>query len=278
MSAHAYFAGDWLALREPLDHASRDASLTTRAARALDAGPVAEKTIVDLGCGSGSNLRYLAPRLPGPQRWHLLDHDRTLLDAASAGNCRDRDGRRPVIETHETNLADMAWHTLLDDADLVTASALFDLVTADWVDSLAEACAQRRLPALFVLSVDGAIDLQPSDPEDPRVLARVQAHQARDKSFGAALGTDAPRVVRQAFSRAGYAVHAADAVWVIDNAAQAAVATALVTGWRDAAIEQSPSEGDRISQWAERRCRQLRAGKLRITVGHQDLFAMPGTR
>ena len=57
------FTLDWLALREPVDHRSRSelalAGLRDwwRARRA--------SRVVDLGCGTGSNLRYLAPRLAG---------------------------------------------------------------------------------------------------------------------------------------------------------------------------------------------------------------------
>src|SRR5438874_8082377 len=65
------FSAGWLALREAADHAAR----SDRLARAA-AGAIRGRTpvrIVDLGCGTGSNLRYLAPRLPPPQRWLLVD-------------------------------------------------------------------------------------------------------------------------------------------------------------------------------------------------------------
>ncbi|WP_106418212.1 class I SAM-dependent methyltransferase [Salinicola tamaricis] len=42
----------------------------------------ATATLVDLGCGSGSNLRYLAPQLRTPQYWRLVDHDASLLEHA----------------------------------------------------------------------------------------------------------------------------------------------------------------------------------------------------
>ena len=36
----------------------------------------------DLGSGTGSMVRWLAPRLPGPQHWVLHDRDPDLLAAA----------------------------------------------------------------------------------------------------------------------------------------------------------------------------------------------------
>ena len=39
--------------------------------------------IHDLGCGTGSMGRWLAPRLPGPQHWVLHDRDADLLAVAA---------------------------------------------------------------------------------------------------------------------------------------------------------------------------------------------------
>ena len=55
------FAAAWLALREPYDHAARSAALADRFAAAVGKAP----HLLDLGCGTGSNLRYLAARSTG---------------------------------------------------------------------------------------------------------------------------------------------------------------------------------------------------------------------
>ncbi|MGH6945123.1 MAG: hypothetical protein ACREH6_13000, partial [Geminicoccaceae bacterium] len=72
------FETAWLALREPYDHAARDRGLAARFAAALGAAP----TLVDLGSGTGANLRCLAPHLGPGQNWRCLDHDAGLLAAA----------------------------------------------------------------------------------------------------------------------------------------------------------------------------------------------------
>src|SRR5258705_10769178 len=69
---------DWLALREPFDAAARSEALT----RALAAALPRDRPLkaVDLGAGRGSNVRYLASRLPQqPQEWLLVDEDARLL-------------------------------------------------------------------------------------------------------------------------------------------------------------------------------------------------------
>ncbi|MES1930531.1 glycosyl transferase, group 1 [Salinisphaera dokdonensis CL-ES53] len=277
-NAHAHFAGDWLALREPLDHAARNSRLTAAAAERLHTSREKKpQTIVDLGSGSGSNLRYLAPRFPGPQHWRLLDHDPALLAAATRASASTRDAAGdPVdISADVVDLGQAGWHSQLDGAALVTASALFDLVTADWVRDLARACASREAPGLFVLSVDGDISLSPSDVDDNVVFALLRAHQTRDKSFGAALGVQAPSVIQVAFEDVGYTVESAYAPWHIEGSTDALAGIALVEGWRDAVIEQSPADADRINAWARRRIDALEAGGLRISVGHRDLFVAP---
>jgi hypothetical protein len=77
----------WLALREPADHDARAESLLPPLVEALGGRPFGARngghfTVHDLGSGTGSMARWLAPRLPGPQRWVLHDHDPVLLAEA----------------------------------------------------------------------------------------------------------------------------------------------------------------------------------------------------
>jgi hypothetical protein len=60
------FSAQWLDLREPVDHRSRNVELGRRLARHFEGWrPI---TVVDLGCGTGSNLRATAPRcFAGPE-------------------------------------------------------------------------------------------------------------------------------------------------------------------------------------------------------------------
>src|SRR6516164_2097662 len=74
------FSPAWLALREPVDHRSR--SLELAQALAARFQQRSELTVVDLGCGTGSNMRATAPLFTDVQNWTLVDHDRRLLDAA----------------------------------------------------------------------------------------------------------------------------------------------------------------------------------------------------
>src|SRR5947209_11926119 len=103
----------WLALRAPADSAARSAALTQAIVAALP--PDRPVRILDLGSGTGSNVRYLSPRLPGPQHWLLVDRDPELLSEAT-GHSADCE-----IEVLSRNLGSLDDPALFADRQLVTA-------------------------------------------------------------------------------------------------------------------------------------------------------------
>ncbi|PRY72254.1 DUF938 domain-containing protein [Halomonas ventosae] len=282
-TAHDSFSAAWLALREGLDGRSRSHRLTGLAADWLSER-AAPHGIVDLGSGSGSNLCFLAARLPGPQRWRLVDHDAELLAHARRRGAPLRDGAgRPLsVETACRSLFPVD-RELLAEADLVVASALFDLMPRSWVASLVDACAARGQALLLILSVDGDwafLDRRGArveDGEDIAVRTLFQGHQCRDKGLGPALGGEAPAVLASLLTAAGFRVESDASPWHLaaGDATQQSLAEALVTGWHDAAVEQAPLEAIRLGAWRDRRLAAIRAGELGVTVGHRDLFAWP---
>src|SRR4029078_10130503 len=72
--------------------------------------------------------------------------------------------------------------------DLVTASALLDLVSKTWLERLAAETVARSISVYATLSYDGRVELAPLDPFDASIVAAVNAHQRTDKGFGTALG------------------------------------------------------------------------------------------
>jgi SAM-dependent methyltransferase len=262
------FSADWLALREPYDAdacnaAVRDAALAAIAG--LD--PVA---IVDLGCGTGSGLRALAPLAPARQNWRLVDNDLSLLARAA-------DGARPGRVQITTVPVDLA-HDLeaaLDGAvDLVTTTALLDLVSEPWLERLAVECAARRLPLYATLSYDGRIEFKPDDPGDAAIVAAVNAHQRGDKGFGPALGPKAATEAVARFTAVGYAVIHETADWVM-RPQDREMQNALLAGWAGAASEFGAPHLDEIVGWLTRRRDLVASGRSSMRVGHIDLFARP---
>jgi hypothetical protein len=161
------------------------------------------------------------------------------------------------------------------DADLVTASALLDLVSEAWIESVASACADAGAAALFALTYDGTVAWSPAgDPTDAEVLDAVNRHQRRDKGLGPALGPGAGRTAETAFRERGYRTWLERSPWVL-GAADAGLARVLLDGWAGAAGEVAPGEAARLRAWAARRTTDVAEGRATLTVGHVDLLALP---
>ena len=268
------FSADWLRLRADADARARSARITARtAAWALARTRVTGRplSIVDLGCGTGSNLRFLAPRLPVAQRWLLADHDAHLLAlAAHSGDCCPR---VRGVNTAAVDLATAPLDHLLADADLVTASALLDLVAPGWIARLLAALARPGRALLAVLSYDGRMTLSAADPFDAVVRRLVNKHQRTDKGFGPALGPLAADWLCRHTRLSGAHVRTALSDWRLVPADQA-LQQALLAGWAEAASAMSPDEADAIAAWHARRLETLQRQGLTGVVGHRDVLAL----
>ncbi|MGS2616786.1 SAM-dependent methyltransferase [Micromonospora sp. LZ34] len=261
----------WLALREAADAAARSVELVDRVrGRLAGGGPL---VVHDLGAGTGSLGRWLAPRLPGPQRWVLHDGDADLLRRAAVGMAGvvAADGTPVMVRTRQGDLTRL---TAADFAgtSLVAASALLDMLTADEVDRLVGACAGAGCPVLFMISVTGRVELTPADPLDEEVAAAFNDHQRRTVAGRALLGPDAVEATVAAFARRGVGVDVRPSPWRL-GPDQAELAAEWFTGWLDAACEQRPELAGPAVAYARRRLADAAAGRLDVVVRHSDLLA-----
>ncbi|MGM0832900.1 MAG: glycosyltransferase [Pseudomonadota bacterium] len=295
LSAGSQFAADWLSLREGVDASSRSQALVDalaswlsekqqRAESALLTEASSPITLADLGCGRGSNSQFLAPRLHHAQRWMLIDHDPALLNEAYSRTSQLNTGKgEPLqVETHCVSLKQLD-HPALTHCDVVTASALIDLVSQEWIDALAAQCAKHRQALLITLSITGEwyftnAQQQPLNDLDDRWISELfNAHQRRDKGLGGALGGDAHSALAKAMAVHGYRVNEAETPWHLaaGKPAQYPLMCSLVEGWANAATEQAPEAASRIAQWRDERLRRVVEGEIGIWVGHRDLLALP---
>jgi hypothetical protein len=262
----------WLALREPADAAARAPDLAEALEQALPAS--GRRVIHDLGGGTGSMGRWLAPLLRGPQHWVLHDRDADLLELAAAGvPGGTADGAPVTVEVRRTDLAQMQARDL-DGASAIVASALLDLFTAAELDRLAGLCAGAGCPILLTLSVTGCVEIAPADPLDRRVAAAFDAHQRRATSRGRLLGPDAVDFTVAAFCRLGAEVLVRPSPWRL-GPAHPALAAEWLTGWVGAACAQEIELAGECEPYARRRLEQASAGQLAVTVGHADLLVLP---
>jgi SAM-dependent methyltransferase len=258
-------------MREPYDYRARNGTVIGAVVDAFAGRP--SVTVADLACGTGSTFRALSPRLNAPQDWRLFDNDLSLLARAPQSSPPNIN-----VTTAPVDLSRDLEAALDGPVDLVTTSALLDLVSDEWLQRFAVEAAARRLPVYAALSYDGRVEMTPSDDLDKKIVSAVNAHQRTDKGFGPALGPAAAQAAVEQFERVGYTVAQGKADWLFgpdDREMQ----LEILSGWAAAAREIGDVALSDTIDWLTRRRGLTAAGRSSIRVGHVDFFARPiGTR
>ena len=250
------FEPDWLSLREPADHAARDTALLERAGLELAAGA----TVLDLGSGTGSTARAFSAAGFQDVSWRFYDQDRGLLQIAEA--------QFPGAQCITSDIA-IIESLAFDDVDLITASALFDLMSEEWITTLMVRAEKYNLPIYAALTYNGAMRWTPADPRDDKVVDAFNAHQRRDKGTGAALGPIAADTFARIATARGWRVSTAESPWQLDPT-HTDLQVKLVEGIAKAADEAGANDA---LPWGKQRGANCGAT---MVVGHTDVFAIPG--
>ncbi len=263
------FSPDWLALREPADHRARDAGLLAR----LSEWAVARDsvTVLDLGCGTGSNARAMIPHLGNTQHWRLVDYDPALL-AIARENLAEASAHKlhaMTVKSEEADLSGGIGPLLAGGCDLVTASALFDLMSREWLDGMVAELATRRLPFYTVLIYDGVMTWDPPHPADDAIGRAFNAHQQSDKGFGPAAGPDAGPHLAAKLQAAGFDVMTGPSHWRLGPDDRRLLVNNAI-GVANAVRETGQIAEAELTEWAD-----LRRQGGSCIIGHIDILALP---
>jgi SAM-dependent methyltransferase len=273
------FSREWLGLREPADAAARNTTVAnTVSARFAQRDKL---YIVDLGCGTGANLRATASMLPNEQHWRLVDSDLALLDVARAtliswADQAERNGDQLKLQKGNAKItADFACINLATDLarafspvpDLVTASAFFDLVSEEFIRSLARHCADMNSVFYTALTYNGVQRWSPHRPADNQMASAFHQHQLRDKGFGPAAGPMAVSLLADQFRLNGYLVTEGESPWVLGRNDRMLIEE-LMHGHATAAAETGLVDTKTLETW-------VKVQRSAAEIGHTDTFAVP---
>lgn len=272
------FSAAWLDVREDADRRARNGDVADALAAwfALRDGI----TVVDLGAGTGANLRATAPLLPARQHWRLIENDGALIDAAKERFARwadtaqtadndvmhlERAGQSITVSFQRYDLIAGIAPLVADRPGLVTASALFDLTSTAFMRDCVRTVADARSAFLATLTYNGTQRWTPPRPLDNQVIAAINRHQLGDKGFGPAAGPLAAAELGDQLRISGFSVSEGDSPWQLTKRDQPLI-EALKQGTAEAALEAGLDDGS-VARWRS----TAHNGAM---IGHTDLFAV----
>ena len=262
------FTEHWLALREPYDARARNSMVLRAIAEAV--ADCASISIVDLGCGIGATLRALTSRLPRKQNWRLVDNNVAALECVQA----IKPAPAVEVKTVLLNLVDGLQAALDGPVNMVTTSALLDLVSREWLEQFVRHSVARQLPVYAALTYDGRVALRPVDLHDAAVIAAVNRHQLSDKGFGPALGPSAASCAVGLFRAAGYDVIEGNSDWTF-GPVDREIQLEIFTAWAEAAREAGAVPIADLELWLSARRDAVARGRSELCIGHVDFVARP---
>jgi hypothetical protein len=249
--------------------------------------------LIDLGAGTGSLFRFMAPVIARPQSWILADADGSLIEAAFdltadwARGCGfsarlTRESRAPALTIGTSNgawrieplaidLAKVPRGVPLDGIDAVVCSALLDLTSRRWMERL---FAALRTPFYASLTVDGRDAWFPRHPADLAVRLAFRCDQRREKGLGLALGVDAARVAEELLAASGFETISATSDWRIARG-ERRLGRVFARMTAQAASQAMPTRVGKIAAWIRARLDQATQARLAIRIGHRDILAFP---
>ena len=266
------FSIEWLNLREASDHKARDRHLLKTAANWLNDLKSKDKVIVDLGSGTGSTIRGLQryKELAPSIQWRLVDNDPELLAEAIHRHSEDYSIESFLVDLSATQKLP------LESVSLITASALLDLVSGDFIRDFCQLIREKNedRPVGFysALNYDGCIKWTPFHSLDAAILMNFNADQRRDKGFGPALGPDATDFLKTQFHSTKFQCLSAKSPWLLGSA-DYLLTESLINGISDVAIQTDGLTNSDIQDWKTFRIKNVRTGTCYL--GHTDILVLP---
>ena len=266
------FSIKWLNIREVSDHKARDKHLLKTAANWLNNLKSKDKVIVDLGSGTGSTIRGLQGQttLAPSIKWRLVDNDPEVLAEAIHRHSGEYSIEGFLIDLSETQ------ELPLESVSLVTASALLDLVSENFIQDLCQLIIEKNeyRPVGFysALSYNGCIKWTPVHPLDAAILINFNTDQRRDKGFGPALGPNATDFLRRQFHSSKFQCLSAKSPWLL-NSADYLLTESLISGMSGVAIQTDELTNSDILDWKTFRMKNIRTGTC--FLGHTDFLVLP---
>jgi hypothetical protein len=249
--------------------------------------------ISDVGSGTGSNLIYFLERFPQNQYWYLVEQDAVLNQFAfdrvvafakfkgytilkfEFPNIHLQKGKKEIyIEFINGSLLALDQILDLDQIDLVTAGAVFDLFSVNQFHAFAKLLLGHKCSLLTTLNYT-SMRITPHDPASAHYIELYEAHMQRPQGFGKGMGKScAQEMISLYKSNSTIELHFGESHWNLPPNAQT-MHHFLLGFMKDSIESMIEATADKLifKKWIEEKKRLSKSGSLRIDVNHIDIFA-----
>jgi len=250
-------------------------------------------TVVDAGSGTGSNFQYYFEKFPNQQEWTFIDCEGPLLNACREklyrfakkknyefieqnGSVCIKDGaKQALVKMSQGKLENVEHLTDLKQTDVVTANALFDLLSYDQFDTFACKLSAYNVCLMATLNYYETSFL-PYDEEDGRFVRYFHTHMTRPQGFGSAMGPNCTEEMLDLLTEHQMLVEQEGSQWHLkryDTTMHHYLLHFFEHALRD--LNLSPAEIIDLEEWLEAKKKMSHDHKLEIIVDHSDIFAYP---
>ncbi len=212
----------WLNQRYEVDRQARNKEVESIFRARLSAGKI---TIVDIGAGTGSNLRYYHGRLSAQeQHWYLVDQEKVLLEETLANldsevnQCEENvwqlrhNQKDIVVHFVEADVFTNSIDPFLERADLILSNAFFDLASAVQLRDFLGKLDFGRQTFLSTINYTG-MRFIPGDTEDGYWIDHYEEHMRRDRPEGRSTGPDCVGLIIEFFEHQDLRYHVGGSNW-----------------------------------------------------------------
>lgn len=247
--------------------------------------------IVDLGSGTGANVRHYLEQFPQNQTWFCVEEDdalktmfwQNMVQLAEADGYAyqlsdnqikmEKPGHWIEIHFVEGNLMQVDNLVDLLRTDLILANAVFDLFSQKQFEELIQTISHHSLSLLFTLNYEG-MKFFPVEKEDAYYIDQYNAHMQRPQDFGKGMGPDASQLMEQALHASLAEVKKGESNWEIE-VEDGKMLHYLLGFFEDALGDWWATEAEKMAflGWVAHKRQLIDQQQLDAVVHHQDVLA-----
>ena len=282
------FETNWLDRRSYYDNLARNQQVENDCLNYINTKP--SVNIVDLGSGTGSNFLYFLEKMPNQQNWIFVEHDEDLSkyaierikkETSKLGYSLKQDGlklalskdaRQITLEIVTDSFLDLDKKVDLSKVDLVTAGAVFDLLSFPQFVNIASPILENEIALLATMNY-AEMSFSPAEATDVLFIEKYEKHMSRKQDFGKAMGKDCSRSMVKFFRKHQKEVTYGASVWKL-NGKEEETHRFLFKFMKSAVTEMIEEEehNQLFAKWLYLKKELAAESKLNTSIQHYDIF------